>query len=85
MTIDSLSGPVTANETNSFLTFMQAQTPADNNYGNALAHHQGGGEHRGPGCHVTLRVTGNQQILDVMVTWADHALHGHATIRSPGL
>ncbi|HVU34964.1 MAG TPA: hypothetical protein VHE61_16135, partial [Opitutaceae bacterium] len=74
MTVDSISGPVTQNEINSFKTFMQAQTPADDNYNNLLAHHQGGENIEALGA--MYETTGDQQILDLMVTFADHALHG---------
>ncbi len=74
MTVDSISGPVTQNEINSFKTFMQAQTPADNNYNNLLAHHQGGENIEALGA--MYETTGDQAILDLMVTFADHALHG---------
>ncbi|HZR29036.1 MAG TPA: hypothetical protein VFA71_09660 [Terriglobales bacterium] len=74
MVIDSLTGPVTQNEINSFKNFMRGQTPADNNFGLALAHHTPGMNIEALG--IMYEVSHDQQILDIMVNFSDHALHG---------
>jgi hypothetical protein len=74
MAIDSLDGPVTQHEIDTYKAFVAMQTPPVNNYGNALAHH-------GPGQTIDsialmYQITRDPAILDLCVQWADAALAG---------
>lgn len=77
MSIDSLSGPVTANEINSFITFMNAETPPQTPWGtlggtghNAWADGTGGRELEAMG-HMFI-VSSNMTILNKMISWSDY-------------
>lgn len=78
LAIDSLVGPVTQNEINSFVTFMQAQTPPQTPWGalggtngdhNEWADGTGGREMEAMG--EMFEVSGNLTILNLMISWAD--------------
>lgn len=77
MSIDSLSGPVTANEINSFITYMNTQTPPQTPWGtlggtghNAWADGTGGRELEAMG--EMFIVSSNMTILNQMVSWSDY-------------
>ena len=77
LAIDSLAGPVTANEVNSFITYMQSQTPPPTPWGalngtghNAWADGTGGRELEAMG--ELYQISGNITILNQMVSWADN-------------
>jgi autotransporter-associated beta strand protein len=78
LAIDSLSGPVTQNEINTFLTFMQAQTPPQTPWGvyngttgdhNEWADGTGGREMEAMGD--MYEVSSNITLLNLMISWAD--------------
>jgi hypothetical protein len=77
LAIDSLTGPVTQNEINSFITYMQSQTPpqtpwrAINGTGhNAWADGTGGRDLEAMG--EMFEVSTNVSILNMMISWADY-------------
>ena len=77
LAIDSLAGPVTANEVNSFITYMQSQTPPPTPWGalngtghNAWADGTGGRELEAMG--ELYQISGNITILNQMVSWSDN-------------
>jgi autotransporter-associated beta strand protein len=79
MSIDSLSGPVTANEINSFISFMNAQTPPVTPWGavngttgdhNEWADGTGGRELEAMG--ELFEVSSNMTILNKMISWSDY-------------
>lgn len=76
MSIDSLSGPVTQNEINSFITYMNSQTPPQTPWGplNGTGHNDwadgtGGRDLEAMG--EMFIVSSNMTILNKMVSWAD--------------
>lgn len=78
LTIQSLSGPVTATEINSFITYMQAKTPPPTPWGavngttddhNEWADGTGGREMEAMG--EMYEVSSNLTILNQMINWAD--------------
>src|SRR5579859_4572346 len=73
LVIDSLTGPVTPNEINSFLANMQGQTPPTNNFGDAMGHHTA--SQRYDALTLMYQISHNQAILDVFVKWADAILY----------
>ncbi len=77
LAIDSLAGPVTANEVNSFITYMQSQTPPPTPWGtltgtghNAWADGTGGRELEAMG--ELYQISGNLTILNQMISWSDN-------------
>ncbi len=72
MVIDSLSGPVTHNEIDSFKAYMKVQTPPSTPWGNshnAWAFGSGGRNLEAMG--MMHEVSGDIEILNLMVRWAD--------------
>ena len=76
MAIDSLSGPITQNEINSFKTYMNAQTPGPTPWGalngtgkNAWADGTSGNALEAMG--LMYEATGDIEILNKMISWAD--------------
>lgn len=76
LSISSLSGPVTASEINSFITYMQSQTPPPTPWGalngtghNAWADGTGGRDLEAMGD--MFIVSSNMTILNTMISWAD--------------
>jgi autotransporter-associated beta strand protein len=76
LAIDSLSGPVTPNEINSFVTYMQGQSPPPTPWGpltgtghNDWADGYGGRDLEAMG--EMYEVSGNTTILNLMISWAD--------------
>jgi hypothetical protein len=74
MAVDGLSGPLTANEINSFKTYMAGRTIAANNSGNAWLFGSTGLECAAIG--EMYASTGDVEILDRMIQYADTALAG---------
>jgi autotransporter-associated beta strand protein len=81
MAIDSLSGPVTQNEINSFITYMQSQTPPPTPWGalngtngdhNAWADFAGGNALEAMG--LMFEISGNLTILNQLVSWTDYCV-----------
>ncbi len=77
LAIDSLSGAVTQNEINSFITYIQAQTPPPTPWGalNGTGHNDwadgtGGRDLEAMG--EMYEVSSNVTILNVMVSWSDY-------------
>ena len=68
--IDSLSGDITANETNNFISTIAAMTPPANNWGNELATH--GTEVQG--MRRMYEATRNVTVLNHLIRFADSAL-----------
>jgi len=74
MVVDSLSGPVTAREIQSFKDFVAAIPPATNNLGNRAAYGNQGGAMEALGdMHV---ITGDKAILDRLIRFSDAILSG---------
>jgi len=73
MVVQSLSGPVTQTEIDSFRTFMQGQTVPPDNTGDAYGHHTG--SQRFDALGLMYLVSHDQGILDIYVHWVDTALH----------
>jgi len=76
MTIDSLSGPVTQNEINSFKTYMAAQTPPPTPWGalNGTGHNawcDGSGGNGLEAFGMMYEASGDVSILNSMISWAD--------------
>ena len=71
--IESLSGPVTANEISTYKTFMQSRTMSDNNIGNAWVYGNSGTDAESLG--MMYEITGDRAILDRMIQYADKALN----------
>jgi hypothetical protein len=71
--IESLSGPVTANEVSSYKTFMQGRPMSDSNLGNAWVYGNSGTDIESLG--MMYEVTGDRAILDRMIQYADKALN----------
>lgn len=79
MSIDSLSGPVTANEINSFITFINSQTPPVTPWG---ALNGTNGDHNEwadgtPGRELEamgemFEISSNMTILNKMISWSDY-------------
>ena len=91
MAIDSLTGPVTQNEINTFITFMQAQTPPQTPWGavngttgdhNEWADGTGGRELEAMGG--MYEISGNLTILDQMISWADDCVSQRNDLMSAG-
>jgi len=79
LAIDSLSGPVTQNEINSFKTYMQGQTPPQTPWGtlggtghNAWADGTGGRDLEAMG--EMFQVSGDVSILNLMISWSDYCV-----------
>ena len=77
MAIDSLSGPVTQNEINSFISYMQSQSPPPTPWGalngtghNAWADGTAGRELEAMG--EMFEISSNMTILNQMVNWSDY-------------
>ncbi len=77
MAIDSLSGPVTQNEINSFMAYMKSQSPPPTPWGalngtghNAWADGTGGRELEAMG--EMFEVSSNMTILNQMINWSDY-------------
>src|SRR5712691_4141448 len=73
MVVQSLTGPVTQTEIDSFRTFMQGQTVPPDNTGDAYGHHTG--SQRFDALGLMYIVSHDQGILDIYVHWVDVALH----------
>jgi autotransporter-associated beta strand protein len=76
LTIDSLSGPVTQNEINSFITYMQSQTPPPTPWGplNGTGHNDWADGYGGRDLEAMgemFEVSSNLTILNLMISWAD--------------
>src|SRR5271156_3301993 len=71
MQISSLSGPVTTNEINSFITYMATQTPPTTPWavGDAWADGYGGTDLESFG--MMYEASGNVAILNTMIAWTD--------------
>jgi Carbohydrate binding module (family 6) len=74
MAVDSLTGPITANEITSFKNYMATTTIAANNSGNAWVFGATGHECRGLG--LMYEATGDIAMLNRMIQYADTALAG---------
>src|SRR5262245_22574147 len=74
MAVDSLTGPLTANEITSFKNYMAGTTIATNNSGNAWVFGASGHECRGLG--LLYEATGDIAMLNRMIQYADTALAG---------
>ena len=75
MAIDSLSGPVTQNEINSFNAFMQTQTPPSTPWGSYHNEYADGVAGRDvDAMGMMYEVSGNIQILDRMIYFCDTLL-----------
>ena len=72
ITIESLSGPVTANEVGSFKAFLQTRTMSGSNLGNAWVYGNSGTDTEALG--MMYEITGDLAILDRMIQYADKAL-----------
>src|SRR5581483_11666957 len=77
LAIDSLSGPVTQNEINSFINFIQAQTPPPTPWGplNGTGHNDWADGYGGRDLEAMgemYQVSTNITILNLMVSWADY-------------
>ncbi|HZY61354.1 MAG TPA: hypothetical protein VFE38_02445 [Edaphobacter sp.] len=72
MKVDSFDGPVTANEINSFLTYVTSLTPAVDNTGNNWAQGHDGEETKAMG--MVYEISGNTAVLDQMVRFCDAVL-----------
>jgi len=76
MTIDSLSGPVTQNEINSFITYMQAQSPPQTPWGplGGTGHNEWADGTSGRDLEAMgemYEVSSNITILNKMISWSD--------------
>ena len=92
MAIDSLSGPVTAHEINTFIIFMQAQTPPQTPWGaaagttgdhNLWADGTGGRELEAMG--EMYEVSTNLTVLNQMIRWADDCVSQRNDLLSTNL
>jgi autotransporter-associated beta strand protein len=81
MAIDSLSGPVTQNEINSFITYMESQTPPPTPWGalngtngdhNAWADGAGGNALEAMG--LMYEISSNATILNQLISWTDYCV-----------
>ena len=90
MAIDSLSGPVTQNEINSFITYMQGQTPPPTPWGalngtngdhNAWADGSGGNALEAMG--LMYEISGNTTILNQLLAWTDYCLSQRNDLMAP--
>lgn len=72
MSIDSFDGAPTANEINSFVSYVTAQTPAANNIGNGWAQGTSGEDVKAMG--MVYEITQNTAILDQMIRFCDTVL-----------
>jgi len=70
--IESLTGPVTQNEINSFKTYMATVATGTNNYGNEYVY--GGSGTTMEACGMMYEVTGDTAILDRMIQFTDACL-----------
>jgi len=77
LAVDNLSGPVTQNEINSFITYMQSQAPPQTPWGalngtghNAWADGTGGRDLEAMG--EMFEVSSSVTILKMMISWADY-------------
>ncbi|MFC5476359.1 hypothetical protein [Paraherbaspirillum soli] len=72
MVVDSFSGPVTANEINSFKSYIQTLVPATDNIGNEWAQGPSGEQTKAMG--LVYEITGDRAILDKMIVFCDSVL-----------
>lgn len=77
MSIDSLSGPVTQNEINSFITYMNSQTPPPTPWGplNGTGHNDWADGYGGRDLEAMgemFIVSSNMTILNKMISWSDY-------------
>jgi hypothetical protein len=72
MLVESLDGPVTTNEIATFKAFMQAQPASGDNTGNYWVYGRGGADIEALG--MVYEISGDTQILDQMIRFADAAL-----------
>src|SRR6266496_1253974 len=74
LVIDSLDGPVTHNEIKAFKGFIATAALPTDNIGNAMVYGKSGVTINAMG--QMYEVTGDTEILDRMITFADHMLKG---------
>ncbi|MFC5472676.1 hypothetical protein [Paraherbaspirillum soli] len=72
MVVDSFSGPVTANEINSFKSYIRNLVPATDNIGNQWAQGASGEQTKAMG--LVYEITGDRAILDKMIVFCDSVL-----------
>jgi len=91
LAIDSLSGPVTQNEINSFKTYMATQVPPPNGwtvYPNTVSHNtwaDGYGGNNLEAFGLMYEVTGDITILTNMIHWADYCVSQRNDLMSAAL